>query len=142
MERFVFNNITNQNCPKYKKLTILFNIAYCFKTISYCFAICPKSPIVLPFVLNSLFWFKCVLKGIELKDRHLNSLIELQTTIKIRKLHLFYLKSFGWADIMGKQRLKRSKASACLIFIQQEQKIRKPPENTAVLPFPVTAEQN
>ena len=33
---------------------------------------------------------------------------------------------------MGKQRLKRSKASAYLIFIQQEQKIRKPLENTVM----------
>ena len=33
---------------------------------------------------------------------------------------------------MGKQKLKCSKASACLIFIQQEQKIRKRPENTVM----------
>ena len=33
---------------------------------------------------------------------------------------------------MGKQKVKCSKASACLIFIQQDQKIRKPPENTVM----------
>ena len=33
---------------------------------------------------------------------------------------------------MGKQKLKCSKTSACLIFIQQDQKIRKPPENTVM----------
>ena len=47
-------------------------------------------------------------------------------------MNFVLFESFGWAHIMGKQILKCSKASACLIFIQQEQKIRKPPENTVM----------